>query len=162
MITSRRPSAQLIIGRDEQERLLQRVSSRRLSGSDLEHCPIVGVSIDIENLSHTAMLMETRIVQSYIARKNISRARNGSSDFLPLVLNNASLETAGNGGGPLRGSSGGQGPAGSFDNHPLHTPGSTVLGPETSTNGPIFKSELTPISESASLNSRALSPSDAR
>ena len=162
LLTSRRPSAQLIIGRDEQERLLQRVSSRRLSRSDLEHCPIVGVSIDIENLSHTAMLMEARIVQSYVTRKNVSRAHRGSNTFLPNVLNNPSLETNGNGGGLLRGSSGGQGSGGNFDNHPLHTPGSTVLGPETSANGPIFKSELTPISESASLNSRALSPSDAR
>ena len=162
MMTSRRPSAQLIIGRDEQERLLQRASSHRQSrdGEDGLRCPIVGVSIDIENLSHTAMTMEARIVQSYITRKNTSRARRGSSSFLPTVLNNGSFDTAGNGGGPLRGSSGGQGP-GNFDNHPLHTPGSTTLGPETSANGPIFKSELTPISESASLNSRALSPSDA-
>lgn len=167
MLTSRKPSAQLIIGRDEQERLLQRVSSRRLSHSDLERCPIVGVSIDIENLSHTAMLMEARIVQSYVTRKNVSRARRGSTTFLPNLLNNGSLETAGNVGGLLRGSSGGQGGSGgNFDNHPLHnntSGGSTVLGPETSAaNGPIFKSELTPISESASLNSRALSPSDAR
>jgi hypothetical protein len=126
--------------------------------SGKSQCPIVGVLIDIEDLSRTAYMMESRIVRAYIAHKNAANATRRGSVMLPPLQD--PFQDAGWGrSGPHQSQSQSQLQSQSQSQSQLQTQPNGMVGPETSNvtgQGPIFKSDLTPIDETGSLNSRAL------